>query len=189
MLELTGHATELGKLFLSLLLALRDIFKEREALRKLNIHALPSLELYAKADELHRHSLYADDPYDAPQRSLRNLRRRSSAIQHFDLGISFVEKDCDVPLSQFQWPASPVLDAAFEKAGVIKVETKEGLRSYVPPTVLGTLASDIFGDGWWYMAVPALLFAVQNNLIYVAARNLSVPVFQITFQLKVGPLE
>ncbi|KPV77036.1 uncharacterized protein RHOBADRAFT_34497, partial [Rhodotorula graminis WP1] len=50
--------------------------------------------------------------------------------------------------------------------------------------VVRMLWEDVFGGDWWKMAVPAVLFALQNNLIYVAARNLSVPVFQITFQLK-----
>ncbi|GAA6022753.1 hypothetical protein JCM8202_002765 [Rhodotorula sphaerocarpa] len=46
------------------------------------------------------------------------------------------------------------------------------------------LVEEIFGPDWWIMAVPAVLFAIQNNLLYVAARTLSVPVFQVLLQLR-----
>ncbi|KAG0145504.1 hypothetical protein CROQUDRAFT_63820 [Cronartium quercuum f. sp. fusiforme G11] len=46
-------------------------------------------------------------------------------------------------------------------------------------------APDVFQEGWWKLSVPAVMFVVQNNLQYVAASNLSVPLFQITYQLKI----
>lgn len=56
----------------------------------------------------------------------------------------------------------------------------------------GTLsfhAVSIFGrklleDGAWNMAIPAVLYLVQNNLSYFAIANLSVPVFHVTYQAK-----
>ena len=45
---------------------------------------------------------------------------------------------------------------------------------------------DCLGEGYLKLAIPALLFTVQNNLQYVASSNLSVPTFQITYQLKVS---
>ena len=157
---------------------------------------------------MHRASIYSDDPYDPPPSFMKGLRRRSSVLaQSLSLGICIVEEESlRPPLSKFQFPSSPIAEAAFEKAGVVKVETKEGLRAYVPPSIVGMLRHDVFGEGCLTMALPAILFAVQNNLMsvsaisfpihldiqlttihysYVAARNLSVPVFQITFQLKV----
>ena len=49
-----------------------------------------------------------------------------------------------------------------------------------------TLLQECLGDGHLKLAIPALLFTIQNNLQYVASSNLSVPTFQITYQLKVS---
>ena len=102
---------------------------------------------------------------------MKGLRRRSSVLaQHLSLGISIVEEeDLQPPLSQFQWPSSPIAEAAFEKAGVVKIETKAGLRTYVPPSIAGMLLHDFLGEGCLTMAIPAVLFAVQNNLMSVSA--------------------
>ena len=37
----------------------------------------------------------------------------------------------------------------------------------------------------WKLAIPATLYAIQNNLQYVAASNLSAASFQVTYQLKI----
>lgn len=44
---------------------------------------------------------------------------------------------------------------------------------------------ECLGEGYMKLAIPALLFTIQNNLQYVASSNLSVPTFQITYQLKI----
>lgn len=184
---------EVGKLVLSLLLALRDAWKERATLHAPR-HTLPSPELYAAADEVHSKDLYADDPFDTKPTltvngqvpgsfpSSNNLRRRSSAIAtHDTLSVQmdggkggrtkkFPE---NATLSAFQWPRvalSPVLQ---EKDGstpgspeMVKLLTdpvlwtrrrRMGLRAM--------LWEDIFGSDWWKMGIPAVLFAVQNNLM------------------------
>lgn len=51
--------------------------------------------------------------------------------------------------------------------------------------IVNQLKVEIFQPGWWKLSVPAIMFVVQNNLQYVAASNLSVPLFQITYQLKI----
>lgn len=149
-------------------MAIRELFAERTQLKQLNFHPLPSPSLYAKADELHRASIYSDDPYDPPPSfmSIKGLRRRSSVLaQSLSLGISIVEEEnLRPPLSKFQFPSSPIAEAAFEKAGV-KVDTKEGIRVYVPPSIVGMLHHDVFGEGCLTMMIPSILFAVQNNLM------------------------
>lgn len=47
------------------------------------------------------------------------------------------------------------------------------------------MKEDTFGPDWMKLSVPAFLFTGQSNLSYFASSNLSVPVFQITYQLKI----
>ena len=43
----------------------------------------------------------------------------------------------------------------------------------------------ILGHDCWKLAVPAALYVLQNNLQYVAASNLDVATFQISYQMKI----
>lgn len=47
------------------------------------------------------------------------------------------------------------------------------------------LASEIFSPDCWKLSIPAILYVVQNNLQYVAASNLDVATFQVTYQMKI----
>ncbi|KAF9317069.1 hypothetical protein BG003_001239 [Podila horticola] len=44
---------------------------------------------------------------------------------------------------------------------------------------------DIVGGDAWKLAIPAMLYAIQNNLQYVAAHALDPSTFQVTYQLKI----
>lgn len=50
----------------------------------------------------------------------------------------------------------------------------------------GTMKETVFGEGCWQLAFIAALFTIQGNLQYVASGNLSVPLFQLAYQLKVS---
>ncbi|KAK4050569.1 hypothetical protein OIO90_005036 [Microbotryomycetes sp. JL221] len=130
------------------------------------------------------------------------LRRRSSAQVQDSLNVTldfannklaprkFPETSS---LHAFQWPRPQLSPILSEKCTPENSPNPEMVQRLSDPQLwtrrrrLGLPAmlwEDVFGSDWYKMAVPAVLFAVQNNLIYVAAKNLSVPVFQITFQLK-----
>ncbi|SCV72558.1 BQ2448_4095 [Microbotryum intermedium] len=199
--------TEVGKLLLSLLLALRDVWKERATLLAPR-HALPSPELYSSGYESGKDK-YSLPPDAAPPESRRHtLRRRSSAIS-LDLRIEHNEKvrrkSGKSALAAFQWPRAMLSPVPDMKESPLLCGSPDIVKRLNDPTLwtrrrrLGLRAmlwEDIFGSDWWKMGIPAVLFAVQNNLIvrssptptlfcsYVAARNLSIPVFQITFQIK-----
>ncbi|KAK4702927.1 solute carrier family 35 (UDP-sugar transporter), member A1/2/3, partial [Phenoliferia sp. Uapishka_3] len=188
--------TEVGKLVISFLLALRDTINERRLLRR-PVHKLPSPELYAGADEVYEKDIYREAPYDLPISSLNDsakhsiLRRRSSSIAPATLGISLdcTQQKMRFPeLANFAWarpPLTPTLSGKEVPEELLELKFDEPLLwKRRNETISGLLLVDIFGSDWYKMAVPAVLFAIQNNLIYVAARNLSVPVFQVTFQLK-----
>lgn len=53
------------------------------------------------------------------------------------------------------------------------------------PTRLQALARGVFSGDCYKLAVPAILYVVQNNLQYVAASNLDVATFQVTYQMKI----
>jgi UDP-sugar transporter A1/2/3 len=44
---------------------------------------------------------------------------------------------------------------------------------------------EVFGGDAWKLAVPAMLYAIQNNLQYVASHALDPSTFQVTYQLKI----
>lgn len=50
---------------------------------------------------------------------------------------------------------------------------------------LHTLLESIFSPDCYKLAVPAILYVIQNNLQYVAASNLDVATFQVTYQMKI----
>jgi len=52
--------------------------------------------------------------------------------------------------------------------------------------IIQRMKEDTFDHDWLKLSIPAFLFTGQSNLSYYASSNLSVPVFQITYQLKVS---
>jgi UDP-sugar transporter A1/2/3 len=53
------------------------------------------------------------------------------------------------------------------------------------PSRLRVLSKSIFSPDCYTLAVPAILYVIQNNLQYVAASNLDVATFQVTYQMKI----
>ncbi|KAI9714438.1 MAG: hypothetical protein M1820_000399 [Bogoriella megaspora] len=64
------------------------------------------------------------------------------------------------------------------------------ISSTVPPsspatTILSTLSSAVFTGDSWKLAIPAMLYTLQNSLQYLAVSNLEAATFQVTYQLKI----
>nr|XP_019011181.1 solute carrier family 35 (UDP-sugar transporter), member A1/2/3 [Kwoniella pini CBS 10737]OCF49962.1 solute carrier family 35 (UDP-sugar transporter), member A1/2/3 [Kwoniella pini CBS 10737] len=53
------------------------------------------------------------------------------------------------------------------------------------PSRLITLRKAVFSPDCYKLSVPAILYVIQNNLQYVAASNLDVATFQVTYQMKI----
>ncbi|GAA5833033.1 hypothetical protein JCM5353_005443 [Sporobolomyces roseus] len=45
--------------------------------------------------------------------------------------------------------------------------------------------TEVFSNDCWKLSIPACLYVIQNNLQFVAASNLDVPTFQVTYNLKI----
>ncbi|EAT86424.1 hypothetical protein SNOG_06593 [Parastagonospora nodorum SN15] len=52
-------------------------------------------------------------------------------------------------------------------------------------TLCSTLATAIVSNESWKLAIPAVLYTIQNTLQYVAVSNLDAATFQVTYQLKI----
>lgn len=60
------------------------------------------------------------------------------------------------------------------------------LPSSSPATTLfRALSSAVFAGDSWKMAIPAMLYTLQNTLQYVAVSNLDAATFQVTYQMKI----
>ncbi|GAA6026882.1 hypothetical protein JCM8097_005930 [Rhodosporidiobolus ruineniae] len=47
------------------------------------------------------------------------------------------------------------------------------------------MLTEVFSSDSWKLSIPACLYVIQNNLQFVAASNLDVPTFQVTYNLKI----
>ncbi|GAB7342831.1 hypothetical protein MBLNU457_g0958t2 [Dothideomycetes sp. NU457] len=65
-------------------------------------------------------------------------------------------------------------------------EISMSMSSSAPATALfGQLASRMFTGDSWKLAIPAVLYTLQNSLQYIAISNLNAATFQVTYQLKI----
>nr|XP_019046554.1 solute carrier family 35 (UDP-sugar transporter), member A1/2/3 [Kwoniella bestiolae CBS 10118]OCF25484.1 solute carrier family 35 (UDP-sugar transporter), member A1/2/3 [Kwoniella bestiolae CBS 10118] len=57
--------------------------------------------------------------------------------------------------------------------------------SIIHPSRITALTKAVFSPDCYKLSVPAILYVIQNNLQYVAASNLDVATFQVTYQMKI----
>lgn len=67
-------------------------------------------------------------------------------------------------------------------------ETSRSLAPQTPATVIfEQIYRSVFSGDGWKLAIPGVLYALENTLQYVALSNLDAVHFQILYQLKVRP--
>ncbi|KAK4988907.1 UDP-galactose transporter Gms1 [Elasticomyces elasticus] len=65
-------------------------------------------------------------------------------------------------------------------------DISSSLPSSSPATALfSELAKSVFTGDSWKLAIPAMLYTLQNSLQYIAVSNLDAATFQVTYQLKI----
>lgn len=192
--------TEVGKLVASLLLSFREVkhllrSEERESL------ALTATNGYERDDDDARTAARRQEKtsvlYDA---DARNQPQENGRGHHDDElerqpGLN-CEPESSVPRRRGSEVRNGDIDAAraadSQRQAVHKDPDEVGYAYTMgqPPISFSRIASrmwrETFGPDWLKLSVPAFLFTGQSNLAYYASSNLSVPVFQITYQLKVG---
>ncbi|KAL7006558.1 hypothetical protein EMMF5_003979 [Cystobasidiomycetes sp. EMM_F5] len=164
--------TELGKLFASLLFAWFEVGnlmkrEEREAVSGVNLGlGIPVVHITSDvtvSKEEEERLLSSKDDFEDEKLSGMDSQRRSSGDELSNRSelAEDVESSGGVPRSRC---ASRSVSIAARLARM--------RREFLSP--------DLFT-----LAIPAIFFTFQNNAQYVAAANLSVPAFQVSYQLKI----
>ncbi|KAH8929130.1 hypothetical protein BT69DRAFT_1211920 [Atractiella rhizophila] len=191
--------TELGKLTLSLVMAVRDIHKKRKE----------RYFLIGQQEEREGEVLFDDTEEDAEERhsssnsrtkanGLGHVRQRSSVTVRMEDPSNSFANSRPLPIKNHAHGRSTSISVAIPLSPLRSESSHRSTRSTGSARSFGTMGSsdweqnmwerlkaEVFEKGWYKLAIPAVMFVVQNNLQYVASENLSVAVFQITYQLKI----
>jgi len=80
----------------------------------------------------------------------------------------------------------PAADKFTRGHGHLKTQTTT--QNFSPAQLLRRAQSvlrEVFSTDCWKLSIPAILYVIQNNLQFVAAANLDVVIFQVSYQMKI----
>ncbi|KAI9838346.1 MAG: hypothetical protein M1819_005614 [Sarea resinae] len=81
------------------------------------------------------------------------------------------------------------LNEAIKLAVCLSIALYDISRNLSPSTpatsLFSTLSRAVFTGDSWKLAIPAMLYTLQNSLQYIAVSNLDAATFQVTYQLKI----
>jgi len=123
---------------------------------------------------------------EAPKNSLAVAKTPETSLLFRGLVIAGLigQKVCFVTLTQYS--QSTLIGNEIRYRATTAVLLTEVLKM-----LIGIFGALFFGDirecvsGFWEMSIPALLYVVQNNLIFLALACLDSCVFQVVYQLKI----
>ncbi|KAG0068269.1 hypothetical protein BGZ93_008652 [Podila epicladia] len=114
-------------------------------------------------------------------------------LKYISLIILAVQNSClIIVMALAQSPGRPVFYSStavfinelvklFVCTGMTIHETIKDTGRFYPQDFI----NDVIGGDAWKLAIPAMLYAIQNNLQYVASHALDPSTFQVTYQLKI----
>lgn len=159
---------ELLKGSISLVIALKRIDDD------LTLNPPPSSSRYLTGGGGNGNSLSLDahgrDKNDGLPTSPIITKPRKTFLPSLSAASSSTQAYAGVPTNQSASPAPPYIIALMRK-------------DWAPR--LARLKSELFSPDCWKLSIPAILYVIQNNLQYVAASNLDVATFQVTYQMKI----
>ncbi|CED85007.1 Predicted UDP-galactose transporter [Phaffia rhodozyma] len=82
-------------------------------------------------------------------------------------------------------PSSGATGLLPEKGNQVRSDASAGWSQREIQIRVRNLLSEVFSSDSWKLAVPAILYVVQNNLQYVAASHLNVATFSVLYQMKI----
>ncbi|ORY32920.1 nucleotide-sugar transporter-domain-containing protein [Naematelia encephala] len=94
------------------------------------------------------------------------------ALRHIDQEMSQATPSYVSPLSE-------------KETKILHQIPSPSFTSWFQASRLRNLSNQVLSPDCYKLAVPAILYVIQNNLQYVAATNLDVATFQVTYQMKI----
>ncbi|KIO19995.1 hypothetical protein M407DRAFT_82043 [Tulasnella calospora MUT 4182] len=108
------------------------------------------------------------------------------------LVIALMRTEPDTPRTRIATASVPT---ASKGEYTLLAKSKRAVAAASPPTLLRAttrligrfrkLGREVFSADCWKLSIPAILYVIQNNLQFVAASNLDVATFQVTYQMKI----
>ncbi|KAK4056347.1 hypothetical protein OIO90_002490 [Microbotryomycetes sp. JL221] len=122
-------------------------------------------------------------------------RRRSSTTLRVDVALAQAKSQTAAPPTFALIPATPApepspmrmldADGLYPNRPSLLLPSSTVIEDVADSDWWRTLLEATFGRDSWKLAIVAGLFTLQNNLQYLASGNLSVPLFQLAYQLKI----
>ncbi|KAG8924395.1 hypothetical protein FRC01_011569 [Tulasnella sp. 417] len=106
--------------------------------------------------------------------------------------IALMRTEPDTPRTRIATASVPTASKA---EYTLLAKSKRAVAAASPPALLRAttrlvgrfrkLGREVFSADCWKLSIPAILYVIQNNLQFVAASNLDVATFQVTYQMKI----
>ncbi|KAI3651602.1 hypothetical protein MP228_002905 [Amoeboaphelidium protococcarum] len=125
------------------------------------------------------------------------VNNHNPLMKYFALGILVVQNTALVLLMRYTLTSHSDADQAADKyvpsAAVFYMELVKLItcllvvfvKSASCHSFVRLMRSEIWSQSTLLLIIPSFLYAIQNNLLYLALKHLEAPLFQVTYQLKI----
>lgn len=115
---------------------------------------------------------------------------RRAVEDHAEHKASGTMEDRSRQVDELEWIEAESSPFLAKPGSIFDQDAEDWTRSSHrgPPSILRLsrhILSEILSTDCWKLSIPAILYVIQNNLQFVAASNLDVATFSVTYQLKI----